>query len=52
MAQNTDICEIGGKVFTKHKPRDNRFGITWCTHCGRLFTKPCGKELEKEKQLI
>lgn len=29
----------------KHKPRDNRFGVTWCVRCGRLFTKPSGKPL-------
>lgn len=31
----------------KHRIRDNKFGITWCTKCGRLFTKPSGKPLEK-----
>jgi len=29
----------------KHKPRNNRFGVTWCVNCGRLFTKPCDKDL-------
>ena len=29
----------------KHKQRDNKFGVTWCVKCGRLFTKPCGKPL-------
>jgi hypothetical protein len=29
----------------RHRPRDNRFGVTWCTICGRLFTKPSGKPL-------
>lgn len=32
----------------KHKKRDNKFGVTWCVSCGRLFTKPCGIELKKE----
>jgi hypothetical protein len=35
----------------KHKPRDNKFGVTWCVLCGRLFTKPSGKDL-KETDLI
>lgn len=33
----------------KHRARDNKFGITWCTKCGRLFTKPCGKPLMNKK---
>ncbi len=33
----------------KHKPRDNRYGVTWCIKCGRLFTKPCGKPLDIEQ---
>jgi len=24
----------------QHKRRDNKYGITWCVKCGRLFTKP------------
>jgi len=37
----------------KHKPRNNKFGITWCVNCGRLFTKPCDKDLqESEKKII
>ena len=35
----------------KHVRRDNKFGITWCIRCGRLFTKPSGKELTKEDKL-
>ena len=31
----------------KHKIRDNRFGVTWCVKCGRLFTKPCGIPLKE-----
>lgn len=30
-----------------HIRRDNKFGVTWCIRCGRLFTKPCGKKLTK-----
>ena len=36
----------------KHKPRDNKLGVTWCIRCGRLFTKPCGKELKEGEILI
>lgn len=32
----------------KHKPRDNKFGVTWCVKCGRLFKKPSNKPLEGE----
>jgi hypothetical protein len=34
-----------------HVRRDNKFGITWCVRCGRLFTKPSGKHLAKEDKL-
>ena len=30
------------------KRRDNAFGVTWCIKCGKLFTKPCGRELSDE----
>lgn len=43
------LCTINkyeGNV--KHKKRDNKFGITWCIRCGRLFTKSCGIKLENE----
>ena len=36
----------------KHKARDNKFGVTWCVRCGRLFTKPCGKELKQEDKIV
>lgn len=36
----------------KHKPRDNKFGITWCVRCGRLFNKICGKDLKEEDKVI
>lgn len=36
------ICESG-----KHRRRDNDFGITWCTECGRLFIRQSGKKLDK-----
>lgn len=36
----------------KHKPRDNKMGITWCIRCGRLFTKPCGRDLKESEILI
>jgi hypothetical protein len=35
-----------------HKPRDNKFGVTWCVRCGRLFSKPCGKDLKPEDLVI
>jgi ribosomal protein L37AE/L43A len=46
------ICETDPN---KHKTRDNKFGITWCLRCGRLFDKPCGKpitDLDREKHLM
>ena len=34
----------------KCKRRDNKFGVTWCVRCGKLFNKPCGvKLLESDK---
>ena len=36
----------------KHKARDNKMGVTWCVRCGRLFTKPCGKELTEQDKVI
>jgi len=37
----------------KHKRRDNKFGVTWCVKCGRLFNKPSGKPLlESDKVII
>lgn len=37
----------------KHKPRNNKLGITWCVLCGRLFNKPCDKDLkETDKKII
>lgn len=36
----------------KHKQRNNKLGVTWCVKCGRLFTKPCGKELQETDKLI
>ena len=36
----------------KHKPRDNKLGVTWCVKCGRLFTRPCGKDLKETDKLI
>lgn len=35
----------------KHKPRDNKFGVTWCVRCGRLFTKPSGKPLKESDKI-
>ncbi len=34
-----------------HKIRDNAYGVTWCIKCGRLMTKPCGKQLTKEEAI-
>ena len=34
------------------KQRDNKFGVTWCVKCGKLFTKPCGKELQESDKVI
>ena len=36
----------------KHVPRDNWFAVTWCIRCGKLFNKPCGKELTIEDKLL
>ena len=35
----------------QHKKRDNKLGVTWCIKCGKLFTKPCGRQLTKEDKL-
>lgn len=43
------ICE---KDENKHKRRDNKYGITWCVRCGRLFTKPCGVLLLETDKII
>ena len=37
------ICKSG-----KHRFRMNRFGVTWCTLCGRLSNKPA-KPLSQEE---
>lgn len=36
----------------KHKPRNNKFGITWCVKCGRLFNKPGEKDLQDNDKVI
>lgn len=36
----------------KHKIRDNKYGVTWCVKCGKLFNKPSGIELKKNEILI
>lgn len=33
----------------KHRFRDNKFGITWCTRCGLLANKPCGIDLNSKE---
>lgn len=33
----------------KCKARDNKFGVTWCIKCGKLFTKPTFKNLTQEE---
>ena len=33
----------------KCKARDNNFGVTWCVKCGKLFTKPSNKPLNKDE---
>jgi hypothetical protein len=38
--KNTTECKPN-----KCKQRDNKFGVTWCVICGKLFSKPCGKKL-------
>ncbi len=30
------------------KRRDNKFGVTWCIKCGKLFTKPSSKPITDE----
>jgi len=35
----------------KHVIRDNKFGITWCIRCGRLFTKPSEKPITPEDRI-
>jgi len=34
----------------KCKRRDNKFGVTWCVLCGKLFNKPCDRKLAKEDE--
>ena len=34
----------------KYKKRDNRFGVTWCVRCSRLFNKPSGIPLKEEEE--
>jgi hypothetical protein len=36
----------------RHKKRDNKFGVTWCVKCGRLFTKPSGIPLQESDKVI
>lgn len=35
----------------RHKQRDNKFGVTWCVKCGRLFTKLSGKQLKQTDKI-
>lgn len=35
-----------------HKSRNNKFGVTWCVKCGRLFTKPAEKDLKKSDIIV
>jgi hypothetical protein len=32
----------------KHYIRDNKYGVTWCLRCGRLFTKLSGRPIKNE----
>lgn len=32
----------------KCQRRDNKFGVTWCVKCGKLFTKPSNKPMTDE----
>lgn len=34
-----------------HVRRDNKFGITWCISCGKLFNKPVNKYISKTDRL-
>lgn len=34
---------------SKHRFRDNKFGITWCIECELLSTKPSGILLSQSK---
>jgi hypothetical protein len=36
----------------KCKQRDNKFGVTWCVRCGKLFTKPSGKDLQEIDKVV
>lgn len=42
-----DLC----LKYNKCKPRDNKFGVTWCVRCGKLFTTPSGINLEDKDKL-
>lgn len=57
MKQNTQLPKHSSGAFreckpNEHKRRDNKFGVTWCVKCGRLFTKPSGKELQENDKNI
>jgi ribosomal protein L37AE/L43A len=36
----------------KCKRRDNKFGVTWCVKCGKLFHKPSGVQLIETDKII
>lgn len=36
----------------KHKIRENKFGVSFCTRCGRLFTSQGNKALEENDKLL
>lgn len=49
-----ELAHISGKTCEKrnvHKTRDNKFGITFCVLCGRVFNKVCGIELEPSDKI-
>lgn len=36
----------------KHTRRDNKYGVSWCVICGKLFDKPGGIKLKEEDKII
>lgn len=47
--QYSKIIQLCNK---QHKPRQNRFGVTWCIRCGKLLTGDAPLLKEDEKLII
>ena len=47
--QYSKIIQLCNK---QHKPRQNKFGVTWCIRCGRLLNGDAPILQEHEKLII